>query len=306
VSLTILRSGIASVQDAGRAGFQHLGVSAAGFADAPAARLANALLGNREGAPLIEVVQSALHLRFDCDSAFALCGAPVTAQLHGDSCPLGMPVFAPAGSILHIGKFLYGRYAYLALAGGVHMPQILGSASTDLNAGFGALLRAGEQLQCAASSYFTAGKKGISSVSRMSDGAPIRFVPNNIELAQQLQGQRWSIGPQSNRMGMRLEGLGIIDVPPTSASAAVCAGIIQVPPSGQPIVLGVDAQTTGGYPIAGCVISADLARLYQHSSAPQALQFTACTLAMAQELARKAEFTMQRARFGIADLRASY
>jgi 5-oxoprolinase (ATP-hydrolysing) subunit C len=306
VSLTLLRSGVASVQDAGRAGFQHLGVSAAGFADAPAARLANALLGNSEGAPLIEIVQSALHIRFDCDSAFALCGAPVAAQLQGDPCPLGMPVFAPAGSILHIGKFLYGRYAYLAIAGGINMPQILGSASTDINAGFGALLRAGDQLQCATSSYFEARKAGIGSFCRTSYETPIRFVPNNIELAQQLQAQRWSISPQSNRMGMRLEGVRLTDVPPSSASAAVCAGIIQVPPSGLPIVLGVDAQTTGGYPIAGCVISADLARLYQHSSAHQALQFAACTLAMAQDLARKAEFTMQRARFGIADLRAGY
>jgi len=287
-ALTILRPGImASVQDLGRRGLRQLGICPGGALDTLALILANRLVGNADGAAGLELTMGACELRFETATRIALAGDDFDARL--DRMPLYpyWSVEAQPGQVLRLGGAnrrgdKEGVRSWLAIAGGVEVPAVLGSRSTDLKAGFGGhqgrALKKGDKLalglprldtQQMASRPF--GLRAPEPGLDPDDGATVLRVMPGPEFEQftvaardALWSEPWLLTPRSNRMGSRLEGSELkrrrhADM----LSAAVIPGTIQVPPSGQPIILMGDAQTTGGYPRIGVVIRADLGKLAQ-------------------------------------------
>ncbi|MBP6897943.1 MAG: biotin-dependent carboxyltransferase [Pseudacidovorax sp.] len=289
---------LASVQDLGREGHRQRGICPGGALDRAALAVANRLVGNACGAAGLELTMGNAELRFEASTRIALMGDDFGARLDGRALRPGWSVPVQAGARLVLGGVnaqagKAGVRSWLAVAGGINVPQVLGSRSTDLKAGFGGLdgraLKKGDRLPLGASALSEAQRArpafGIHPLDPWRDeGAaepvcalppedgvwPLRVMPGP-EYAQfgaaartQFWQAAWRITPQSNRMGSRLEGPALkrgheVDM----LSAGVVPGTIQVPPSGQPIVLMGDAQTTGGYPRIGVVIRADLWKLAQ-------------------------------------------
>jgi biotin-dependent carboxylase-like uncharacterized protein len=279
---------LASVQDLGRHGHRQVGICPGGALDALALTLANRLVGNPDGAAGLEITMGGCEIRFETDTRIALAGDDFCARL--DGAPIrpcwSMPV--AAGQTLKLaganapGARKPGLRSWLAVAGGVDVPPVLGSRSTDLKAGFGGhqgrALRKGDRLAIGAMPLGADqlarrpfGVRGPEWGAEESDSAiTLRVLPGP-EFEQftpasqaQLWSERWRITAQSNRMGSRLAGAELKRKRNTDMlSSGVIPGTIQVPPSGQPIILMGDAQTTGGYPRIGVVIRADLWKLAQ-------------------------------------------
>ncbi len=275
---------LTTVQDAGRHGSLRFGVGTAGAMDPLALAAAHLLLGNDAGAAAIEIQVFPFSVRFIDDGAFALTGADCGATLDGLPLLPWAVHHARAGQRLHLGLPLPGAgrasRAYLALPGGVDVPEVLGSRSTQLRGAFGGFegrpLRAGDRLRAA----------------RRDAAIPVPFavIPPALALPQHCDGclavrvlpaaehdrytpdtlaafwaQPWRITPQSDRYGYRLAGQTPLQpiAPMEMRSHGIVPGVLQVPPDGQPIVQMRDAQPTGGYPKVGTVIEADLWRLGQ-------------------------------------------
>jgi biotin-dependent carboxylase-like uncharacterized protein len=287
-SVTVLRPGMmASVQDMGRHGHRHLGICPGGALDTLALALANRLVGNADGAAGLELTMGACELRFETATRIAIAGDDFDACLDGVALWPCWSVPVMPGQILKLGRAnrsnaKNGLRTWLAVAGGIDVPEILGSRSTDLKAGFGGhegrALKAGDQLmlglpalnaaQLAQRPFglrmpawsFDPNDKAI--VLRVMPGP--EFEQFTIASRDLLWREPWRITPQSNRMGSRLEGPELKRKRSADMlSSAVIPGTIQVPPSGQPIILMGDAQTTGGYPRIGVVVRADLWKLAQ-------------------------------------------
>lgn len=320
MSLRVLRPGVlATVQDLGRPGLAHLGIVPGGAMDPVSHRIANALVGNRADAATLEIALSGPELMLGCDALLALHGARFTAEIDGVAFPQSRPVLVPKGARLRIGRALAGCFDYLAVAGGLQVDPVLGSRSTYLPGGFGGwggkslardaelpLASDAEALARARFATLAPGHRALA-VGRCEtvrwlvpgitlpehDEAVIRTVEGLHaalfdEAARDLfYGGRWRIAPDSNRMGFRLQGPQLALARPTEIlSQPTCLGTVQVPPAGQPIVLMVDHQTTGGYPRIAEVIAADVPRLAQ--STPRAtLRFAPVTLTEA-DAAREA------------------
>ena len=285
--LTVLRPGmLASVQDLGRPGHRQLGICPGGALDTLALTLANRLVGNPDGAAGLELTMGGCEIRFEIPSRIAIAGDDFGATL--DGVPLwpcwSLPV--AAGQVLKLAGAnrsaqKAGLRTWLAVAGGIEVPLVLGSRSTDLKAGFGGhqgrALKKGDKLALGTPTLDAQrlarrpfGVRGPDP-GRGADGATVlRVMPGpefeqfTIASREALWGGSWRLTPQSNRMGSRLEGFELkrrraVDM----LSSGVIPGTIQVPPSGQPIILMGDAQTTGGYPRIGVVIRADLWKLAQ-------------------------------------------
>lgn len=273
--LAVLRPGpLSLLQDAGRLGWQHLGVSPAGPLDVQAAAWANRLLDNPWGTPLVEIALGGMELQSAIDTWVALCGAELEITLDGAPRPNWSRFSLRAGQRLRLGFARSGQRAYLAVAGGFRAAPVLGSLATQSREGLGGLhgdgqpLRAGDLLPCAPAS-----RSGAASV-------PWRFVPDyraeprlrvmlggdagdfSVAERRRFFAQPWRLSPQSDRMGARLLGEPL-RAPVRQWSLGVTSGAIQVPPDGQPIVLLADRQTMGGYPVLGWVHPLDLGLLAQ-------------------------------------------
>lgn len=286
--LTVLRPGmLASVQDLGRHGLRQLGICPGGALDTLALTLANRLVGNADGAAGLELTMGACELRFERATRIALAGDDFGARLDGLALWPYWSVPVAAGQVLKLeganrSKQKDGLRSWLGMAGGIDVPLVLGSRSTDLKAGFGGhqgrALKKGDKLSLGRQGLHEAqlcerpfGVRAPDSGLDAQDGATVLRVMTGPEFEQftpasreALWGEPWRITPRSNRMGSRLEGPELerrrnVDM----LSSAVIPGTIQVPPSGQPIILMGDAQTTGGYPRIGVVIRADLGKLAQ-------------------------------------------
>lgn len=286
----VLRPGaLTTVQDRGRHGWRHLGVGRAGALDPDLAALANRLVGNAADAAVLELTLTGPTLALPAPARIALCGATVEARFEdalGRPHPLpgGRPVALPAGT-LRLGALRDGLRAWLAIAGGVDAPVVLGSRSTDLRGGFGGLdgrpLREGDALPIGEA--VVDGVDAPQAPGRWIDldadvprDAPIRIVPTSPEVVAPLEARHWTVDPRSDRQGLRCAGEPLSLAWPEQVSAAVAPGTVQLPPDGHPIVLLADAQTVGGYPRLGHVIAADLPRLAQRR-AGDALRFVAVT-----------------------------
>ncbi|MBL8296739.1 MAG: biotin-dependent carboxyltransferase family protein [Rhodanobacteraceae bacterium] len=277
--IRVLRAGLlSSVQDLGRLGQAAIGLSAAGAMDPNLLRIANWLVGNAAGAAALECTLLGPRLQFDRASLVAWCGADADATLAGAAFPTWRPVPVSAGAVLDIAALRRGARGYLAIAGGIGLAPVLGSRSVDLNAGLGPCagraLRAGDLLPLASpgrslrraptwsvapAPWFDAGPL---RVLRLLPGSHYPALAANSQAA--LSGEPFRVATDSNRVGIRLSGPALILREPLELiSAAVTHGTLQLPPSGQPILLAAEHPTTGGYPRIAHLIDADRSVLAQ-------------------------------------------
>ncbi len=276
-----------TVQDRGRSGHRHLGVGIAGALDAYSARVANRLAGADDDAALLEIALVGPRLRFGAATRIAITGADIEARIGPHVVPGWRPVDVAAGSELVFGACRRGTRAYLAIAGGIGVPRVLGSTSTDLRGGFGGwhgrALRAGDALPFFDAASLAAGRRGDDAATPdapriarwwldptpdldFDDARTIRVLPGRdaTSPSDALCTTRWRVDARADRQGLRLDGAPL--VPATHGervSAPVAPGTVQLPPDGRPIVLLGEAQTIGGYPVIAHVIAADLPRLVQ-------------------------------------------
>jgi antagonist of KipI len=289
MTLQVLTPGLlTTVQDAGRQGWRHLGVARCGVLDPISASLANRLVGNDDDAAVLELTLQGPTLQFDAPVRIAICGAMIAARFEpdvGEPCTVygGRPIELPAGT-LRLGTLHGGARAWLAFAGGIDVPQVLGSRSTDLRGCFGGFegraLRAGDALTLLAPPLLECDWSRmphwwIGSANEAHAATPFRYVPSSHPIAPRLADRTWQASARSNRQGLRLEGNAIEISGNEEISAAVAPGTVQLPPDGHPIVLLADAQTVGGYPRLGHVIAADLPRLAQLRPGEE-LRFAPC------------------------------
>jgi biotin-dependent carboxylase-like uncharacterized protein len=263
---------LTSVQDAGRWGYQARGVPVAGPMDPVAHRLANALVGNPRDAALMEITLLGPELEFEDERLVAVTGAEFDVSLDGRSTPSHAPFVVSSGSRLRFGARRRGARAYLAISGGIAVPATLGSRSTHLVSAMGGIagraLVAGDRVplgpQTKRQAMALPPQEAIvplpdrHAVLRVLPGPQVDyFAPDAIAV---LQSAPYEIGQASDRMGYRLSGPRLTHARGADIiSDATPLGVLQVPASGQPILLMADRQTTGGYPKLAAVISADLA-----------------------------------------------
>ncbi len=282
-------SALTTVQDLGRTGVLTWGVGTSGAMDPLALAAGNLLLGNDPGDAAIEAQVFPFQVRFDEPCGFALTGADCAARLDGQPLPPWWSGEAAAGQTLRLGlpamgfqgeASWRGSRAYLCLAGGVDVPVVLGSRSTQLRGAFGGhegrALRQGDRLRAGAPGA-DARLTGFGvmppalALPLSRDGLPaIRVLPaaeyTRYTLASRgaFWGESWKITPDSNRYGYRLAGPALEpEAPIELRSHGIVPGVIQVPHGGQPIIQMRDAQPSGGYPKIGTVIEADMWRLGQ-------------------------------------------
>jgi biotin-dependent carboxylase-like uncharacterized protein len=252
--LEVVRPGLClTVQDLGRPGLGRFGVSPGGAMDPLALRLANRRVGNADGAAALEITGPGVELRFLDQTMFAIAGADLAATLDGRAVSEGR---ALAGATLAFAQRQRGARAMLAVAGGLEVPRLLGSASADLDAGLGGRLTRGQRLKTGAPSQ----PRPVPDVGfAYDDPFLLRFVPAGLphDLLARFAGASFAISTRSNRTGYRLEGAAL-PVPAAEAlSQPIAPGTIQLPPDGQPILLMADRQTVGGYLALGQLIAAD-------------------------------------------------
>jgi antagonist of KipI len=309
---------LTSVQDFGRMGFREFGVSSGGALDSFGLRVTNLLVGNDEGAAGLEITLAGLQLRFENDRVVAWCGGEFDVQIASTPLPAGHAAHVRAGERLKFGWPQIGCRAWLAVSGGIDVPSTLGSRSTDLRAQFGGFegrtLRDGDQLPLGKFRRLqTAAMERISTWTASHDWASpakrdsmLRFIPGvdwnrfNASTLRRLTSEAFTVSPDSDRMGVRLDGPKLertdnVDL----ISEAVAPGTIQVPPSGKPILLLGDCQTIGGYPKIGHVITVDLGVAAQLRAGDHA-RFSQVSLADAHRLLLDREREFQRFRVGIS------
>ena len=266
MSVIVERAGfLTSAQDLGRMGFREFGVSSGGALDSFGLRVANLLVGNDDGAAGLEITLGGLQLRFEDERVVAWCGGEFDAQIGSTPLPAGHAAHVQAGERLKFGRPQIGCRAWLAVSGGIDVPAVLGSRSTDLRAQFGGfegrVLRDGDQLRLgkfrrsktAATEQISPWTAPHDWISPAKSNPILRFVRGvdwkrfNASTLQRLTNEAFAVSSDSDRMGVRLEGPVMKRVEESDLiSEAVAPGTIQVPPSGKPILLLGDCQTIGG------------------------------------------------------------
>lgn len=258
-----------TVQDLGRPGLAHLGVPTAGAADVFSLRVANRLVGNADGAAALEMTAQGATLSFDAPAYVAFAGAAVDASLDGQPLPMHQTVAIPAGGLLRGGRIHGGLRTYLAVAGGFNPPLVLGSASSDTLAGLGPAPLTAEAKLSVGQPLHTPGFY-LRAPPRFGEAVLLRILPGPQEgwftpAARRLllEGE-YRLQAQSDRAGLRLAGSKLERAHNEELqSMGMVPGAVQVPGSGQPIVLLANHGATGGYPVIANVISADLSALGQ-------------------------------------------
>lgn len=282
--LRVIHPGLfTTVQDLGRDGYTHLGVSPAGAADSLLLRAGNLMLGNAESEAGLEFTLSGGHFGAETDM-YVLVAGDVDVEREGLTATPWRALRLKRGQTLNVGKVNAGLRAYLCVAGGLEVPEWLGSASTHTPSGMGGwkgrALQKGDGIPLRMPRDRVR-RRGLPPALRMAmrprtllrltlgPHAPWLRAHTGHEIASWLEAASWLVLPASNRMGLRLahavsvpqlantEGTGEV------LSVGVPLGAVQVTPSGQLLLLGPDAQTTGGYPIAAAVISADFPAMGQ-------------------------------------------
>jgi biotin-dependent carboxylase-like uncharacterized protein len=269
---------LTTIQDLGRPGWAHIGVPRSGAADRASLKLANRLVGNEEGAAALETTLAGPRLRFNGDARLALTGAQVNARIGDRPAPMNTAIQVRDGETLKIGNARTGIRTYIAFAGGIEVPLVLGSAATDTLTGLGpAPLVPGQVLGLANHGSATP----AVAVTSAEPAAPVLHVilgPRDdwftADAITRLTAELFTVTPASNRVGLRLDG------PPLERartgellSEGLVPGAIQVPAGGQPILLLADHPTTGGYPVIAVVVEADL-RIAAQLRPGQQLRFT--------------------------------
>jgi biotin-dependent carboxylase-like uncharacterized protein len=273
-AITIVEPGMrALVQDHGRIGWAHLGVSRAGAADRPAMALANRLVGNEESAAVVEVTNGGLELRSDAPTWIAVTGAPLPVRIGARARWTHEAIAVDAGETVRLGLPLRGLRSYLAVRGGIVVDPVLGSRSTDLMSGLGpSPLAPGDVLPVGSpQSPVPAADVVAPAMPATADEdvvLPVVLGPRadwfEAEAIALLLGERFEVTTDSDRIGVRLAG----PVLPRRArgelvSEGVVEGSLQAPPGGRLTLFGPDHPVTGGYPVIAVVLSCALPALAQ-------------------------------------------
>jgi antagonist of KipI len=296
-TLRVIRPGLlTTVQDSGRWGHQAEGVPVAGAMDVMAHRLANALAGNHADEATLEVTLTGPELTCDDRRTVAIAGAVFDLELDGTALTSGRAFELQPGSRLRFGARRSGARAYVAVSGGIDVPAVLGSRATHLPTrmgGFhGRALRAGDVVTLGEPAQPAITGRDGQTASQQPSGHPAgesesvvhvrvlphpqleRFAPDALEV---LQSEPYRVQPESNRMGFRLAGPRLRHTQGADViSDAVPLGGVQVPASGEPILLMADRQTTGGYTMIATVITADIGAAAQAAPGDR-IAFTVCT-----------------------------
>ncbi|SNT65044.1 biotin-dependent carboxylase uncharacterized domain-containing protein [Asanoa hainanensis] len=266
--IAVVRAGpLTTVQDRGRPGYAHLGVPRSGALDAPALSRANALVGNHSGAAGLETTLTGCAFRLPSGGVIAVTGAIARVRVEGVPVSLDAPVSVPAGGLVDVGRATVGVRSYVAVAGGLAVPPVLGSRSTDTLSGLGpSRLRDGDQLPLGPA----LGRDGLplgqaapgsgAAISAGSINLAVRLGPRDdwftSAAVETLLTTAYTVSPNSNRVGARLAGAALAraDAPARELpSEGVVLGAVQVPADGQPLVFLADHPTTGGYPVIAVV-----------------------------------------------------
>ncbi len=321
MTIRVLRPGLLmTVQDLGRHGHQHVGLCPGGAMDPISLMMANALVANDPGAAALEITVLGPDLEFKRETLVALVGAEFEADI-----PLNRPVLVERNSQVSISRAARGARGYLAVAGGIAVPEVLGSRSTYLPGAFGGLegrvLKRGDVLPLAENAEQLSreryeqlkSKRGTSvrwSVTAFTvpDREPIvlhaidgeHFADFDANMQRVFYDTVWRVAPDSNRMGYRLAGRALERTKQDEIlSGPTALGSVQVAGNGVPIALMADHQTTGGYPRIAEIASADVPRLAQIAPGGT-VHFARCALDMAAELRKDVRERLQTVLRGIA------
>ncbi|XQY91720.1 biotin-dependent carboxyltransferase family protein [Metabacillus sp. HB246100] len=314
MSIKIIRPGLfTTIQDLGRYGYQKFGVIASGAMDTYSLRIANILVGNHEGEAAIEITLHGPKLLFEQDQLIAITGGDLTPTIDGKAVPLWRPVYVKKGSEVKFGAPKIGCRAYLAVAGGMAVEEVMKSKSTYTRAGIGGYegraLQAGDVVATNPTSHHV--RLFMNKLKNKQPSLPFQstnwfvnwneFLPlSRKNFIRTLPGAQFhqfttqsknkfftegfKVLPQSDRMGYKLSGPTLkLKEKVEMLSEAVVHGTIQIPPDGQPIILLVDRQTTGGYPKLAQIASIDLSLVAQMKPGER-IQFTDITIEDAEHL----------------------
>lgn len=317
--ITVLSAGPhSSVQDFGRVGYQSLGVPEGGALDRDAMRLGNALVGNPQSAPIIEVCLGGFVMELHSPARIALTGTSkgvLTVQANTSSMPMSLDVPAnrsvdlPAGRIIRLGMLPDSNTATIAISGGIDLPKLYGSVATSPNAMIGGvdgrLLQDGAELTLGDDDNSNSPELalGLDAVNDIPEVLRVvmgpqddRFTKNALE---QFTSKPFNISPVLNRMGMRLDGGTLEHIDGADIlSDGIVTGSIQVPGNGQPIILMADHQTTGGYTKIATVITADLSSLARLRPG-NPISFEAISVEEAEKIARDHNARVEKAIAGL-------
>ena len=291
---------LTTVQDLGREGFGPAGVSPSGAADPLALRLGNLLVGNVENAAALELTLLGGEFLFPQGAALALTGSDFRATLDHLPVQPGASFEARPGQTLRLGPTKSGARCYLCVRGGIDVPPLLGSASTHLLSGLGGFqgraLRKGDVLQIAAAvGPFLPKRLSAKALAELAPRKILRVTagPQSDSFSpaalQVFHSSLYRVAEESNRMGIRLQGEAVaLRSGNDMITEGVSLGAVQIPSGGQPIILFVEQQTTGGYPKIANVISADFSSLGQLRPRDE-VRFELVTPEAARELFRRQE-----------------
>jgi antagonist of KipI len=323
MKIDILRAGfLTTVQDLGRTGLRQFGVSLGGALDSHALRVANLLVGNNESAAGLELTLGGSRLRFSDARLIAWCGGDFDARLGSTSVPAGHAALVREGEELTMDRARTGCRAWIAISGGIDVPLVLGSRSTDLRASFGGLhgraLRDADEVPLSINSeraQILMDKLRAERIARWKPthdwSSPARREPVlcfvrgldwerfNVSTHHALTSEKFTVSPDSDRMGVRFEGPELKRNDDADlVSEAVAPGTIQVPPGGKPILLLGDCQTIGGYPKIAHVITVDFPIAAQLRPGDQ-VRFCEVSLADAHQLLAERERNLEQFRRGL-------
>lgn len=272
-AIDVVEAGLlTTVQDAGRWGWQHLGVPVGGAMDVRALAAANRAVGNGRSSAGLEMTVVGPTLTLTPPLVIALAGAAHDARLDGQPLANGRPVEVTRSSLLRIGPLRDGARLYLAVRGGLAVSGVLGSCSTTPGVLGGRAVRVGDRFEPGVPVHGSEPVRLELSEAvhaRPAEPCTLRVLPGpdaagaHVRAFEDLCASAYELRNESNRMGYRLRGASIACEARDRLSSGTVVGAVQVPPDGQPILLMADRQTTGGYPVVAVVISADMSRAAQ-------------------------------------------
>ncbi len=284
-----------TVQDPGRFGYGPQGVSASGAGDPVSLYIANRLVGNAEAAAALEMTLQGGRFLFPDGATVALGGSDFDASVDGEPLAVWSSRRVNPGQSLTVGRSLSGARTYLCIRGGVEVPLVLGSASTHILTGLGGFegraLRKGDVLRIGPEPPVPV-RRGLrpAAVAQLQPRFQLRVTEGpqadwfTDETVAGFLSESYTVTPDANRMGLRLEGLALpLRESREMLTEGVSLGCVQVPASGKPVILFVEQQTTGGYPKIANVIAADLASLGQLKPGDR-IHFSRVDLRAAREL----------------------
>lgn len=300
--ITCIKPGLlTTVQDLGRRKYQIYGISASGAMDRLSIRLANILVGNPEHAAVIEAVIMGPELLFNQDGIIALTGANISPSINGRKVSMWKTLYVHDGDLLSFGRVENGCCTYIGVAGGVQVPDVMGSKSTFIRGQYGGLdgkaLQRGDTIQIGDPPVKTGKVSGRSIPCRdvpvYYGREEVRFIwgPHDYLFTDDAKevfcSVTYTVSTQSDRMGYRLSGQALSHKKNAEIlSDYIAPGAIQVPGNGQPIVLMADCQMSGGYTKIGMVIGVDLPVMAQKKPG-DSFRFRPVSIEEAQEEWRK-------------------